>query len=269
MTRRAALALAAALLVAACSPSSAGQRSAGGPGDPASRVRVAAAADLRYAMDELIARWTSTEPGIAVEPAYGSSGTFVAQISAGAPFDVFFSADAEYPRELERAGLAEPGSTRLYAIGRIVLWVAAASAIDVESGLAALADDAVDTVAIANPEHAPYGRAAVAALRSAGVYNAVAPKLVLGENVSQAAQFVESGNADAGLIALSLAAAPGLRDAGRYAVVPIDSYPSLEQGAVVLGSGARADAARTFLDFVLGPDGRTVLDRYGFLPPPP
>ncbi len=105
-------------------------------------------------------------------------------------------------------------------------------------------------------------------MRTAGVYDAVASKLVLGENVAQAAQFVESGNADIGLIALSLALSPDLADLGRYAVVPIESYPRLEQGAVVLTSAADPEAAQAFLDFVLGPDGRAVLDRYGFLPPP-
>ena len=244
--------------------------SSGGAAAPApARVRVAVASDLRFAMDELVAAWESVNAGVAVEPTYGSSGNFLAQISEGAPFDVFFSADAEYPRQLEKAGLAESGSTRLYAIGQIVVWVPIDSALDVESrGLAALIDPSVQTVAIANPEHAPYGRAAVAAMKTAAVYDAVEAKLVLGENVSQAAQFVESGNADAGVIALSLAVAPTLTGKGRYAVVPIESYPRIEQGAVVLDAAADADAAQAFLDFVLGPDGRAVLDRYGFLLPP-
>lgn len=234
------------------------------------RVRVAAASDLRFAMDELIGAWAAANPRVAVEPTYGSSGNFLAQIKEGAPFDVFFSADAEYPRELEKAGLAETGSTQLYGIGQIVVWVQTDSTLDVVSrGLEALTDPSVKTIAIANPEHAPYGRAAVAAMKTAGVYDAVEPKLVLGENVSQAAQFVESGNADAGVFALSLAIAPALEGKGRYAVVPIESYPRLEQGAVVLMSAADPGSARAFLDFVLGPDGRDVLDRYGFLLPQP
>lgn len=233
------------------------------------RVRVAAASDLRFAMDDLIAKWSSGNPGIVVEPTYGSSGNFLAQIKEGAPFDVFFSADAEYPRELEKAGLAEGGSTQLYGIGQIVVWVPVGSTLDVESrGLEALTDPLVKTVAIANPEHAPYGRAAVAAMKTAGVYDTAQPKLVLGENVSQAAQFVESGNADVGVFALSLAVAPALNDKGRYALVPIESYPRLEQGAVVLNAAVDPAAARGFLAFVLGPDGRAVLDRFGFLLPP-
>ncbi len=231
-------------------------------------MRVAAASDLRFAMDELVGSWAAANPGIAVEPSYGSSGNFLAQIQEGAPFDIFFSADAEYPRELEKAGLAERGSTQVYGIGQIVLWVPTDSDLDVKRrGLEALTDPSVGTVAIANPEHAPYGRAAVAAMKAAGVYDAVLPKLVLGENVSQAAQFVESGTAEAGVFALSLAIAPVLRDKGRYALIAIESYPRLEQGAVVIASAAGPEAARRFLDFVLAPDGREVLDRYGFLPP--
>jgi molybdate transport system substrate-binding protein len=221
-------------------------------------------------MDDLVAAWEATDPGRSVEPSYGSSGNFLAQIKEGAPFDVFFSADAAYPRELERAGLADVGSTRLYAIGQIVVWVANDSALDVETrGLDVLTDPSVKAVAIANPEHAPYGRAAVAAMTSAGIYDSVNAKLVLGENVSQAAQFVESGNADAGIVALALAVAPTLSDLGRYATIPIDSYPRLEQGAVVLDSAIDRLSAQAFLDFVLGSGGRAILDRYGFLAPPP
>lgn len=262
--RRAITVLCAALIVAGCATSSPGASQ-----QATAQVRVAAASDLRFAMDELIVAWAGANPGIAVAPTYGSSGNFLAQIKEGAPFDVFFSADAEYPRELEKAGLAESGSTQLYGIGQIVVWVPNESALAVATGgLEALTDPSVRTVAIANPEHAPYGRAAVAAMKTAGVYGAVEPKLVLGENVSQAAQFVESGNADAGVLALSLAVAPALRDRGRYALVPIESYPRLEQGAVVLTSATNPDAARALLDYVLGPNGREVLDRYGFLLPP-
>lgn len=271
--------LGAALLGAACTtlgsgtPPRSGTPLATSPGASSNvrgHVLVAAAADLRFALDELVATWRSAHPKIEVEPVYGSSGNLLAQVRQGAPFDVFLSADADYPRELERAGLAEAGATRLYAIGRLVVWVPATSTLDVERrGLEVLTDPSVERVAIANPEHAPYGRAAVAAMESAGVYAAVEPKLVLGENVSQAAQFVESGNADAGVIALSLALAPTLRERGRYALVPLDAYPRVEQGVVVLDAAADPVAARAFVDFVLGPDGRMVLDRFGFLLPEP
>src|SRR5687767_5231678 len=214
-------------------------------------------------MDDLIGVWKSEHPTVEVDVAFGSSGTFFAQISQDAPYDVFFAADAEYPRRLEQAGLARSGATRLYGIGQIVLWVRSESSVDVVSrGLSVLADASIETVSIANPEHAPYGRAAVAALETAGIYQIVKPKLVLGENVSQAAQFVDSGSADAGIIALSLALSPPLRDAGRHAIVAPDSYPPLEQGALVLESAPDPAAARAFVDFVLGPEGRAVLERY-------
>jgi molybdate transport system substrate-binding protein len=219
-------------------------------------------------MEDVAAAWRAANPHVEVEIVYGSSGNFVGQISQGAPYDVFFSADAEYPRRLEQAGLAPAGDTRLYAIGQIVLWTRSDSSLDGNAGLNVLTDAAVEKVSIANPEHAPYGRAAVAALQSAGIYESVRPKLVLGENVSQAAQFIESGGAEAGIIALSLALSPPLRDAGHYSRIPIDLYPPLEQGALVLDSAADGGAARAFVDYVLGPDGRAVLDRHGFLPPP-
>jgi len=265
---RAIAALGAVLLVAGCAAGESENPGTGATPDVAT-VRVAAAADLRFAMDALVAEWAADDLGIAVESTYGSSGNFFAQISEGAPFDVLFSADAEYPRALEKVGLAASGSTRLYAIGQIVVWVPLGSPLDVETqGIEALADPSARAVAIANPEHAPYGRAAVAAMRTAGVYEAVQPRLVLGENVSQAAQFVASGNADAGVIALSLALAPPLVEEGRYAIVPIDSYPRLAQGAVVLDAAVDPDAAHAFVDFVLGSRGRAVLDSYGFMPPP-
>lgn len=254
-----------ALVLAGCA---AGAPAGSGPSS-AVPIRIAAAADLRYALDELIASWKAADSRRAARATYGSSGNFVAQIKSGAPFDVFFSADAAYPRELETAGLAEPGSTRIYGIGQLVVWVRADSPVDVESrGLAALLDPAVRSVAIANPEHAPYGRAAVAAMKAARIYEELESRLVLGENVSQAAQFVETGNADAGVFALSLALAAPLRAQGRYAIVPIETYPRLEQGALVLGTAINPAEARAFLDFVLGPEGRPVLDRYGFLRSP-
>ena len=268
MRVRAIAALGAVLLVAGCAAGASGNPGTDASPDAAT-VRIAAAADLRFAMAALVAEWDAADPGIAVGPTYGSSGNFFAQISAGAPIDVLFSADAEYPRALEKAGFAASGSTRLYAIGQIVVWVPLGSPLDVEThGIEALTDPSVRAVAIANPEHAPYGRAAVAAMRAAGIYDAVEPRLVLGENVSQAAQFVATGNADAGVIALSLALAPPLVDEGRYVIVPTDTYPRLEQGAVVLDAAVDPNAAHAFLDFVLGPRGRAVLDGYGFLPPP-
>ena len=181
---------------------------------PCGTVTVAAASDLTYAMNEIAANFEKAT-GCTVRLSMGSSGNFLTQIENGAPFDVFFSADIAYPKKLEAEGLAAPGSTYLYAIGKIVLWTRKDSRVDVGKGFAALRDPAVQKIAIANPEHAPYGRAAEEALRHSGVYDAVKDRLVLGENISQAAEFVESGNADAGIVALSLVLSPAMKDKGR------------------------------------------------------
>jgi molybdate transport system substrate-binding protein len=231
-------------------------------------IRVAAASDLQFAFDELIEDFEAANPGRSVVPTYGSSGTFFSQISNGAPFDVYFSADVDYPRRLEAAGLVEPGGTRSYAIGRLALWVPDGSTIDVAGlGMAALLDPRARRIAIANPEHAPYGRAAVAAMESAGVHAAVRDGLVLGENVSQAAQFVESGAADIGIVALSLVRSPTLAGVGTFAEVPADLHPPIEQGAAVLARTRDPAAAGAFLAHVLSPGARPVLDRYGFTVP--
>jgi molybdate transport system substrate-binding protein len=230
-------------------------------------VRVAAAADLNVALGELIPRFRAMH-NIDVAVSFGSSGTFYAQLLNRAPFDMFFSADLEYPRQLAARGLTAPGSEFTYAIGRLVLWAPASSPLDVEhAGLLALTRSPVRHLAIANPEHAPYGRAAVAALRAAGVYDAVRPTLVYGDNVAQALQFVQSGAADAGIVALSLAMAPGVKDKGRAFEIPVTMYPRMEQGGAILGWAADLDAARAFRAFVLGPDGRAILKEYGFFLP--
>jgi molybdate transport system substrate-binding protein len=218
-------------------------------------------------MDELVLAFEKVHPDIKVSVSYGSSGNFLSQIQNGAPFDVFFSADIEYPRRLAEAGLAPKGSEFLYAVGRIVLWVPAASRIPVDRGVQALAAPEVRRIAIANPRHAPYGRAAESALRKLGVYDAIKDKLVFGENIAQTAQFVQSGSADAGIIALALAVAPALAKEGRYFELPLDSYPRMEQGGVILSRAPDAEAARAFRDFVLGQKGRATLKRYGFFLP--
>jgi len=237
------------------------------PAEAEVRLDVAAASDLKFAMDELVAAFAKSRPDVTVQVTYGSSGNFFSQISNGAPFDMFFSADIDYPRRLQQAGLALPGSEFAYAVGRIVLWVPRTSPLRVERGLEVLKAPEVRHVAIANPKHAPYGRAAEAALRSLGVYDAVKDKLVLGENVAQTAQFVQTGAADAGMIALSLAIAPALSGEGRYWEVPLDAYPRMEQGGIILRRTKNAAGAHAFRDFVLGPQGRAVLTRYGFFLP--
>ena len=229
----------------------------------AQEIAVAAAADLQFAMQDIAARFEK-DTGKKVKVVYGSSGNFYQQIRNGAPFDVFFSANLDYAKKLDAAGLAEPGSLYQYATGKIVLWVPSASKVDLSQGLKALTDPGVRKVSIANPEHAPYGQAAVAALQKENLYDPVKSKLVMGENISQAASFVLSGSADAGIIALSLALAPNMKDKGRYVEVPASEYPPLEQGCVVLKSSQKKEAAREFVEYVKTPAAAESLRNYGF-----
>src|SRR5581483_3732290 len=178
-------------------------------------LHIAAAADLNFALPE-VAKAFEVQTGSKVLPSFGSSGNLFAQIQSGAPFDVFCSADMEYPRKLATSGHALPQTLRQYASGRLVLWVRNESKLNFErDGIKTLLDPSIRKIAMANPEHAPYGRAAVAALQKAKLYDQVKEKLVLGENVSQTAQFVTSGNADVGMISLSLAQAADLQKQGR------------------------------------------------------
>lgn len=226
-------------------------------------VSVAAAADLVFCLDEIDAAFEKSHPGIKVQVTSGSSGNFFAQIQHGAPFDVFLSADVSYPRQLAETGLADKASLYTYAVGRIVLWTMKPE-IDVKRGLAVLSDSAVHKVAVANPEHAPYGRAAKAALEHEKLWESLQPKIVLGENIAQTLQFVQSGNADAGLVALSLVLAPKLAGQGTYFEVPESFHPRLEQGAVLTKQGAAKAGAKAFLQYLASPEARPILDRYGF-----
>ena len=227
-------------------------------------ITVAAAADMSAALPQLVTAYTK-KTGQTVKLSFGSSGNLTNQIRNGAPFDVFFSADEQYPQQLIAEGLALKDSLYRYAVGRLVLWVPNDSPLDLPKlGMQALLDPTVNKISIANPATAPYGRAAAAALRHFGIYDQVSSRLVLGENVSQAAQFVESGNAQAGLIALSHALAPGMREKGRYWTVPLDAYPTLNQAAVVLSKSKEQDAAHKFLDFLRSPEATSLLTSYGF-----
>jgi molybdate transport system substrate-binding protein len=248
------LAAAALMLLAACRTPPPGAR----------QVRVAAAADLRFALEAAAREFRAVHPDVAVEAAYGSSGNFHAQLLHEAPFDVFLSADLAYPQDLARRGRTLDGWFP-YAAGKIVVWTPAGSPLDLERrGLEALSDPGVRHVAIAHPEHAPYGRAAEAALRAHGLYDAVAPKLVLGENVSQTMQFVQTGGAEAGIVALSLALAPAARQTGQYWEIPPASYPRIEQGGAILKWARDPEAARAFRDFLTAPAGRAILKANGF-----
>ncbi|MGA9815055.1 MAG: molybdate ABC transporter substrate-binding protein [Terriglobales bacterium] len=238
----------------------------GGRSCLAQEITVAAASDLQFAFHDVVERFEKAT-GKHVKLIFGSSGNFFAQLQNGAPFDVFFSADIAYPQRLDAAGLAEPGTLYPYATGKIVLWVSTQSKLDLSQGLRVLLDPAIQKVAIANPAHAPYGRAAVAALRHEDLYDQVSPKFVLGENISQTATFVVSGSADVGILALSLALAPSMKDKGRYAEIPLEDYPAIEQGAVILKSSPHKDIARQFVEFVKAPPIQDLLRGYGFAVP--
>jgi molybdate transport system substrate-binding protein len=230
-------------------------------------LTIAAASDLNFAFKELVAEYEKTS-GTHVKLSLGSSGNFFSQIQNGAPFDLYFSADIGYPKKLEESGFAVPGSVYRYAVGRIVLWAPARSPLAVEKlGMEALLDPAIKRIAIANPKHAPYGRAAVAAMQHFKVHDRVKDKLVLGENISQTAQFVESGASDIGIIALSLALAPVMKEAGKYWEIPAEAHPPLEQGAVILKSSKHQTEAKAFLEFLKGDRGREVMRQYGFVLP--
>jgi molybdate transport system substrate-binding protein len=226
-------------------------------------IRVAAAADLKFAMSELTEKFEK-QTRTKVDVTYGSSGNFFSQIQNGAPFDLFFSADIEYPRKLEAVGLAESGTLYEYAVGRIVIWMPPEAKVDLSKlRWNALLDASVQKIAIANPEHAPYGRAAVAAMQKAGIYEQLKVKLVYGENISQTAQFVQSGNAQAGIVAMSLAVSPGMRDGKRWEI-PAEMHPAIEQGAIVLKNAKNKAAGQAFLEFVKSKAGREILEKYGF-----
>ncbi len=264
-TRRGA-ALAAALAVAVPCAAIPGRVRGEVPGGV---VRVAAAADLKFALEPILEAFRRARPESRVDVSFGSSGSFYSQIENGAPFDLFLSADAGYPRRLVEAGLSRDGRVFLYGRGRIVVWVPAASRLDpARLKERTLLDPSVRHVAIANPRHAPYGRAALAALKAWDVAAVVEPKLVLGESVSQAAQFAESGAADAGVIALSLAVAPPMRPKGRWWLVPAGAHAPIEQAGVLLKGPGDAAGAASLRDLLLGPSGRAVLAAFGFERPP-
>jgi molybdate transport system substrate-binding protein len=228
---------------------------------------IAAAADLNYPIKEIVAGYQK-QTGNSVKLSLGSSGNFYAQIANGAPFDLYFSADIDYPRKLEQAKLTVPGSLFAYAVGRLVVWVPPGSPVDVQKlKEKSLVDPSIKKIAIANPAHAPYGRAAVAALKHYRIYAQVEEKLVYCENISQTAQFAHSGAADLGIIALALALAPAMK-AGNYWEIPLEAYPRMEQGAVITKAAearGNLEPARAFFNWVAGKSGRAVLERYGFI----
>jgi len=248
--------LAALLLTSSAAPPQTPDRSSG--------LVVAAAADLSSALKEIAASY-ETKTGAKLKLSFGSSGALTEEIKNDAPFDIFFSADMDYPHQLIASGAADAASLYQYAVGKLVLWVPADSRLDPEhQGLSVLLDPSVRKIAIASPQHAPYGRAAVAALKHAGLYTKIENKLVLGENVTQAAQFVESGNAQAGLVALAHAVAPGMQGKGRYWELPAADYPPLAQGVIVLERSQHKKEAADFLDYIKTEGAAQIFRKYGF-----
>jgi molybdate transport system substrate-binding protein len=235
-----------------------------GPASAAEKVTIAAAADLKFAMDEIAESFRKAHPGDEVDLIYGSSGKFHTQIQQGAPFDIFFSADKGFAEELKKEGLAvtEP---KLYAIGRIVLWSPTRDASKMTPKN--LDDPKLNKIAVANPAHAPYGKRAEEALRAVGLWDKLKEKIVFGENIAQTAQFVQAGAADIGVIALSLAKSPELASKGGYALIPEKLHAPLEQAFVLTKQGGANPLAKAFANFMSTKEARQIMIRYGFVLP--
>jgi molybdate transport system substrate-binding protein len=233
----------------------------------AAPLLIAAAADLSYCIDDIAASFRKEAPDAEIKISTGASGNFFAQIRNGAPFDVFLSADVDYPAQLARLGAAEGNTLTRYAVGRLVLW-SPDPGLDVDKGLALLRDPRITRVAIANPATAPYGRAAKAALERDGLWVAVQAKLVVGENIAQTSQFVQTGNAQVGLVSLASLRSPKLAGVGRYVLVPDTGLAPIEQAAIVTKHGAANPLAARFVRFLGSPAARAILERNGFSIPP-
>jgi molybdate transport system substrate-binding protein len=230
----------------------------------AEKITVAAAADLKFAMGEIITEFKKANPTDEIEVIYGSSGKFHTQIQQGAPYDLYFSADIAFPRELAKNGFAASDVTP-YAFGRIVLWSESLDAT--KMNLESLTDLTITRIAIANPKHAPYGKRAEEALRSSKIWDKVEAKLVYGENIAHTAQFVQTGNAQVGIIALSLAVSPELSNKGGYWLIPDNLHEPLEQGYIITKRAAENVLAKRFADYMGSKEARAVMTKYGFVLP--
>ena len=230
----------------------------------AEKVTIAAAADLKFAMDDIVQTYQKAHPEDQIDVIYGSSGKFFTQIQQGAPYDLYFSADIEFPRKLAAAGFSS-SETKPYALGRIVLW---SSVMDAgKMTLNSLTSSDIQRIAIANPKHAPYGKRAEEALRATGIWEKIQPKLVYGENSASTAQLAETGNAQVGIIALSLAVNPELAKKGAYWLIPDTQHEPLEQGFIVTRRAENNMLAKRFAEYMASEPARTVMTRYGFVLP--
>jgi len=228
------------------------------------KITIAAAADLKFAMEEIVTEFKKVNPASNVEVVYGSSGKLTTQIVQGAPFDMFFSADIKFPRELHKKGLSASEVTT-YAFGRIVLWSATLDASKLT--MSELSDSSLSRIAIANPMHAPYGERARQALTSLGLWEKVEKKLVYGENIAQTAQFITTGNAQVGIIALSLALSPELSKKGPYLLISDTLHTPLEQGFITTKRAADNISAGKFAVFMDDSLSQTIMKKYGFVVP--
>jgi len=226
------------------------------------KITIAAAADLKFAMDSIITSYKAQNPGAEIQVVYGSSGKFFQQISNGAPFDIFFSADVDYPNQLKDQALTI-GDIKTYGIGQIVLW--SKKTDPNKSGMNTLLGEQNKKIAIANPSHAPYGKRAQESLLYFKLYDKVKDKLVMGENISQTAQFVTTGAADIGVVALSLALSPPMKsEGGKYYLIPEESHTPLEQAYTLLKHATGNLAATKFYNFISSPAAISILTYYGF-----
>jgi molybdate transport system substrate-binding protein len=232
----------------------------------AEHVSIAAAANLVFVLDPLNSEFAKANPDVVVTDAIGASGSLVAQIENGAPYDVFLSADLQDPKKLIKAGGAQESSLVVFAMGKLVLWTTRPG-LELSSVGSVVRNPSVERLAIANPKTAPYGRAAEEALASLGVADAARPKLVFGENITATAQFVLSGNVDAGFVALSLVLSPKLKGKGNWIEVPPATYSPIAQGGVLTLLGSNNPAARRYLDFITSPPARAVFARFGYALP--
>lgn len=228
-------------------------------------VVIAAAADLKFAMDSVITVFSAKNPSIIVKPVYGASGNFFEQINNGAPFDLFFSADIDYPQRLKDANKTLSAVTQ-YATGHLVLW---SKTLDpATKQMNTLLDPAIKKIAIANPAHAPYGKRAEEALKYYKLYDKIKAKLVIGENIAQTAQYAQTGAADIGIIAQSLALAPTMKQAGgRYWLIPAASHQPLKQGYVLLSHAKDNPGVTQFAEFFGSPAAVAILKSFGFAQP--
>lgn len=234
------------------------------PAALAASLTIAAAADLKYAMAEVVKNFRAQRPDDRIDVIYGSSGKFSTQIVNGAPFDLFFSADIKYPRELEKMGLTV-GATQPYAVGRIVLWSRKPQLA--KTALKDLPRTPIRKFAIANPRHAPYGLRAQEALQHQGVWETMKPRLVMGENIAHTAQYVDSGAADAGIVALGLVLSPAMQGKGAWTLIPAEWHAPLEQGYAITRRAAGNPLAADFARYMASEPARAVMRRYGFAMP--